>query len=434
MAAPDARSLEYMDPGERSQIQLERLQATLNRANKMVPFYRERFLGSKAQPSQVDTLEDLRRVPFTERRHLSENYPYGLFSVPLRDIVRIHTAPGASVVPSVSGYTVNDLTLWRQMVARALSAAGMTANDILQIHLDEGLANWGRDYKDGAERIEAGVIPLTALPLEKQLMVLKDYKTSFLVTSASGALHLVDTLFQTGLHPSELALKTLILVGEPVSADMRASIEKKLDLGTWVHYGLSEVPGPALAFECEAHDGLHVSEDHFYPEIVDPATGQLVPNGESGELVLTTLTTRAFPLIRFRTGDRMRFLSNKCPCGRTLRRVQWLPDRTDDTVIIRGVKVHQEQIFQHIERILGFAPRECRLMAGRRGSSMGLQVWLGVDDELFSDEIKELEQLVESVTNGLRHDLGVPVKVRLKEKAESNFRPAKWITDPEEYR
>ncbi len=434
MTTPDTRDWEFGDPEERAQYQLEKLQATVNRAHNTVPFYRDRFLDSKTEPSHVETLEDLRRVPFTERRHLAENYPYGLFAVPLRDIVRIHTAPGTTGTPSVSGYTANDLALWRRVVARALIAARMTDHDILQILLDPGLANWGRDYKDGAETLGASVIPLTSLPLEKQIMILSDYKTSFLVTSVSGAISLVEGLYNSGVQPGQLALKTLILVGEPVSLDTRANLEEKLHINTWVHFGLSEMPGPSMAFECEAHDGLHISEDHFYPEIIDPESGEPVSPGESGELVLTALSAGAFPFLRFRTGDRVRLNTQACSCGRTLCRMEWLPDRTDDTVVIRGVKIHQEQVFSYIERTLGFAPMECRLAAGRRGSSLGLEVWIGVDDHVFSDEVKELEQVRDSVAKVLRHDLGVPVRVRLKEKTVSYPKKEKWIMDPEDYR
>jgi phenylacetate-CoA ligase len=409
------RKAECLDVEQRGQQQLERLQSSLNRANRSVPFFRNRFHEQGFDPAQVESMADLGRIPFTEREHLSDNYPYGLFAVPLRDIVRIHSAPGSGLKPTVSGYTQQDLVFWRELVARSLVASGVTASDVLQIVLDPGLANWGRDYKDGAETIEASVIPLTVLPPEKQLMILFDYRTSVLITTPSAAMQLTQMLFRANLNPNVLALKTLILVGEPASPEVRAQLTEQLHVETWVHYGLSEVPGPALAFECECRQGLHVSEDHFYPEVVDPSTGALVPEGAVGELILTTLTTRAFPLIRWRTGDRARLLSEPCSCGRTLRRLEWLPQRTDDIVVIRGVKLHHRHIVPLLERELGFMPQHYRLRAVRREFEDFLEVWLCVDEQMFSDEIKVMERVISDLRGELSQELGVPVDIRLKE-------------------
>ena len=412
---------ECLDPEERSQEQLERLQSTLNRAYKSVPFYRNHFQQQGIDPVQIESLEDLRKIPFTRREHLSENYPYGLFAVPLRDVVRIHSTPGTELKPTVSGYTKQDLILWRHLVARALSAAGVGRTDIMQIDLDPGLTNWGRDYKDGAETIEAGVIPFTILPAEKQLMILRDYKTSVLVTSASAAAQLMHLAFHANLNPNELALRTLILVGEAPDARIRNQLEEQLHVKTWAHYGLSEVPGPAIGFECEECRGFHVSEDHFFPEVIDPATGEPVPEGEEGELVLTTLTTRAFPLIRFRTGDRFRALSAPCCCGRTLRPMEWSSKRTDEITVIRGVKVHYNQILQLLERSLTPPPRALLWVSKREELRDYLEVWLRVDEGIFSDEVKEMEKLMQRLGVELTQELGVPVKIRLKE--EGSFEP-----------
>ena len=407
---------ECLDLEERAQQQLERLQSTLNRAYKNVPFYQNRLRNAGVEPSHIEAVSDLARVPFTEREHFSENYPYGLFAVPLRDVVRIHTARGTALNPTVSGYTRQDLAAWRSLTARALATAGVSRADILQIDLDPGLANWGRDYKDGAEAIEASVIPLTLLPPEKQLMVLSDYKTSALVTSASAADQLIHHLFRANINPTSLALKTLILVGEPPDAGVREHLETQLHAKTWVHYGLSDVPGPALAFECEVHQGLHVSEDHFLPEVVDPQTGESLPEGTEGELVLTTLTTRAFPLVRFRTGDRVRMMpGGKCACGRTLRRIEWFHRPGDEMTIVRGVKVQQQQILLLLERALGFAPDSWRFLARKQKLRSYLEIWLEVDDRLFSDEIKEMEKLSRNLGMDLEQELGVPVRIRFRE-------------------
>lgn len=414
MIARDA-SQEYLDLEERAQQQLERLQSTLNRAYKNVPFYQNRLREAGVEPSRIESVSDLARVPFTEREHLGENYPYGLFAVPLRDVVRIHTARGTALNPTVSGYTRQDIALWRELTARALATAGVSRSDILQIDLDPGLANWGRDYKDGAEAIEASVVPLTLLPPEKQLMVLRDYKTSVLVTSASAADRLIDHLFRANINPISLALKTLVLVGEPPDPEVRDRLERQLHAKTWVHYGLTDVPGPGLAFECEEHRGLHVSEDHFLSEVVDVRTGEAVLEGGEGELILTTLTTRAFPLVRFRTGDRVRMMAGECPCGRTLRRFEWFPRPGDEVMVIRGVKVYRQQVLLLLERALGFAPGSWKCMAGKQELKDCLEVWLEVDDRLFSDEIKEMEKLSRDLCMDLEQELGVPVRIRFRE-------------------
>ena len=405
-----------LDPEERKQLQLERLQSTLNRAFRNVPFHRNRLQEKGLEPSCIGSIDDLARLPFMERKHLGEHYPYGLFAVPLRDIVRIHSAPGTTSNPTVSGYTRQDMLLWRQMTAMALEVSGVTSRDILQINLDFGLANWGRDYKDSAEIIGAGVIPSTTLSLDKQLMVLRDYKTSVLITTPSMASELADHMLRSGVDPAELNLTTLVLVGEHADNTFRALLEEQLHVTTWLHYGLSEVPGPAIAFECGEHAGLHVNEEHFLAEIINPGTGRVVEAGCDGELVLTTLTTRAFPLIRFRTGDRARIIREICPCGQSLTRIEWLGRRTDDMLNIRGVKVHRRQILFQIEKALGFVPDYCRISKNQKGLKNLLEVRIAVDDTLFSDEIKALESVVKKLSNILHENLGVPVIIRLKEK------------------
>ncbi len=416
--APDTRT---PDPEETSQLQLERLQSTLNRAAKNVPFHRNRLLSGRGAgeppPAFVESLEDLALLPFMERKHLGEHYPYGLFAVPLRDIVRIHTAAGATVNPTVSGYTPQDLGIWREVVQRALAAAGVTPHDILQIALDWGLANWGRDYKDGAEALGASVIPNTPLSLEKQLLVLRDYKSSALITTPSAAAQLAKRIFALNLNPTTLNLRTLILVGEPPDRGFRDHLEDQLHVVTWLHYGLSEVPGPAVAFECRSHEGLHVNTEHFLPEIIDPATGRVLRKGETGELVLTTLTTRAFPLIRFRTGDQARLIPHPCPCGSPSIRIEWLPARTDEMLNIDGVKVHGRQIRHHIESVVGGAVEFHHFVKRRPDEKNSLEIWLTMEDNLFSDEIKVLERLVRDTQERLHENIGVRVAIHLRERS-----------------
>jgi len=405
------------EDSERLQLQLERLQSTLNRAYRNVPFHQHRLSSDNI----IENTEDIARLPFMERAHFAEHYPYNLFAVPLRDIVRIHTAPGTGDNPTVSGYTRQDLQVWQQIVSAALKAAGVDHHDILQIHLDAGLANWGRDYKDGAEAIGAGVIPNTAMSAEKQIMILRDYRTSVLITTPSAAFQLADHLFKANLNPTALSLKTLILVGEWIDESSRKELEKELHVSTWLHYGLSEVPGPAIAFECGQHDGLHVNEDHFIAEIIDPKTGNVLPHGETGELVLSTLTTRAFPLIRFRTGDIARLIKTPCVCGRSLSRIAWQDGRSDDILSISGVKVHEQQIRRHLESSLGFLPQYRFFVRKERGIRDYLEVWVAVGGDLLSDEIKALEKMVRDAEAKLEENLSVPVSVHLKEKSSFIF-------------
>jgi len=404
---------------EREQLQFERLQSTLNRAYRNVPFHQKRqnelAAASGRDPSLLDSLADIDSLPFMERQDLGEHYPYGLFAVPLKDIVRIHTAPGTTFNPTVSGYTCNDLAAWRSMMARGLGAAGLTSQDILQISLDTGLNNWGRDYKEGGETLAVGVIPHTSLSAEKQLMVLRDYKTSVLVTTPTQATHLAGHLFRADLNPTALNLKRIILVGEPVARQFRVDLETQLHTETWVHFGLSELPGPAIAFECGLHQGLHIQEDHFLAEIIAPDSGRPLPPGEAGELVLTTLTARAFPLIRFRTGERARLLEAPCPCGRPLKRIEWLEKRTDALLNLNGVRVNPQLIQAHLSRQLGFSPRCIHTVRRPPLEAPFLEVEIAVEERLFSDEIKVLEQRIRAIRLMLRENLGVPVNVVLGE-------------------
>ncbi len=410
-------SFVQMEKEEQTQLQLERLQSTFNRAYRNVPFHRDRFTAMGIDISQIQTISDIVLLPFMERRHFSENYPYNLFAVPLRDIVRIHTAPGTGHHLTVSGYTAQDLKTWETILSRALTAADVTPHDILQISFHQGLANWGRDYKRGAEALETGVIPNTQLSAEKKLMVLRDYKTSVMVTTPVAAQQLAAHVLENGININTLALKTLILAGEAMDSTARRQLEENLHVATWQHYGLSEVPGPAIAFECEYHAGLHVNEDHFFPEIIDPATGRVLENNTFGELVLTTLTTRAFPLIRFRTGDRARIPADACPCGRGLRRIEWCGERTDELIPVDGVNLNRRRIHELLEQDFDIPAESAGLTVSIQDDKKCLEIRIPLTEALFSDEIKGLERLIQRAVNRLEDNLCVPVVILLREKA-----------------
>ncbi len=406
--------LEYT-PEEKIQLQLERLQSTLNRAYRQVNFHRHRMNAAAVEPGQIESLDDMSLLPFLERSDFSEHYPYELFAMPLRDIVRIHTAPGISRNPTVSGYTSQDLDMWRRITARALTAASVSAHDILQVAFNQGLANWGRDYKDSAEDIGVSVIPNTQLSIDKQFMILRDYKTTVLVTTPAMAFQLADYMHRMQVGPAALNLHTMIIAGETISDGFRKDIEERAFVTCWLHYGLSEVPGPAIAFECSAHDGLHISEDHFLAEIIDPETKAILPPGETGELVLTTLTTRAFPLIRFRTGDSARIMEAPCPCGSPLARIQLFPERTDDIMKVDGVKIHSRQVCNILEDTLPVTTEQITCRVTDDKGNKQLEILIPMNDEIFSDEIKEIEKLLRKTEHRLREDLGVAVLIRLVE-------------------
>jgi len=405
--------MDGMSVEEKDQLKLERLQSTLNRAFKNVPFHRNRLLQRDILPEHIASLEDLTKLPLMDRTHLGTHYPYGLFAVPLRDIVRIHTAPGTGPSPSISGYTKTDLIVWKKLVTRSLGAAGVTDLDIIQIHLPPGLANWGRDYKDGGEALGSSVIPNSPLSLAKTLMVLKDYKTTTLITTPAFAQQLVNHMFDHGHSPNRLTLKRVILVGEPVDKATIKDLEQRLHVDAWNHYGLSEIPGPAIAYDCKILGGLHINDDHILPEIIDPQTEKPVPRGEKGELVLTTLSARAFPLIRFRTGDTARLLTDTCGCNSPLMGMEWFKERTDNMIIISGIKVSLDQVKVYLQNALGVEHPECRIDRIRKDGTETLKICLTMDDALFSDEIKELERVIADTEKALAEQVGVPVKIRL---------------------
>jgi len=399
------------------QLQLERLQSTLTRAFRQVKFYRRQFERLGLRPEDVRSLGDLARLPFTTRADLSENYPYGLFAVPLRDIVRIVSSPGTTEKPLVVGYTSQDVKLWLELLARLYTAAGVGREDIVQLILPPGLANWRRDLQAGAEYLGASVIPAATLNFAKELMVLRDYKTSVLVTTPSLALHLLTVMQQMDLVPADLSLKKALLVAAPLPPPLRREIEEGLQVRACTAYGITEVMGPGLAYSCEADGGLHFSADHFYPEIVDPVSGAPLPEGAEGELVITTLSTLAFPLVRFKSGDRTSLLTEPCPCGRTLVRLGEVRGRVDAIFSVGGIKVHPRQIGALLSQALGGHAPEFHCQVATEAGLEILDIELTVAEAFFSDEIKALEGLCRRVRRHLQDHLGINARITLKELA-----------------
>jgi len=395
-------------------IQLRRLQVTAQRVYATVPFYRKKFDEAGIRPGDLKSLKDLQRLPFTTKQDLRDNYPYGMFAVPLREIVRIHSSSGTTGKPIVVGYTKNDIRTWSNLVARFMTAAGVTRDDLVQIAFDYGIFTSAFGMHHGAEAIGASVIPMGMGDTEKQIMIMQDYKTTVLVSTPSYALSLAERLEQFDISPNALSLKVGLFGGEPWSEKMREEIESRLMLSATDNYGLSEVIGPGVAGECSCKKGLHLYEDAFIPEIIDPETGKTLSPGQSGELVLTTLTKEAFPMIRYRTGDITSLDYTRCECGRTMARMQKVMRRSDDMLIIGGVNVFPAQI----EKILfsvaqGETPYQ--LVVERKGAVDNLEVVVEVTDKIFSLELQKQRSFLETVKKRVSVETGISVAVKLVE-------------------
>ena len=403
-----------MDRRDLEQLQLERLQSTLYRVGTHVPFYRKKFAELKVDYDDFKSLDDLRRLPFTVKQDLRDNYPYGLFAVPQRDIVRIHSSSGTTGLATVVGYTRNDLKNWSDLVARVLTGAGVTKDDVIQIAFGYGLFTGGFGLHYGAERLGASVIPISAGNTKRQIQIMQDFKTTALVCTPSYALIIADTMMEMGINPNGLSLRVGLFGAEPWSEAMRSEIKEKLGIRATDNYGLSEVMGPGVAGECEECYGLHINEDHFLLEVIDPETLEPVAPGELGELVVTTLTKEAFPMIRYRTRDLTRLIPETCACGRTFQRMQRIVGRTDDMLIIKGVNVFPIQIEKVLFEIEGTQPHY-QIIIDRVNHNDQVTVLVEVNEALFFDQVKKQRQMVEHIKGKLVSELGIGVNVKLVE-------------------
>lgn len=397
------------------QLQLERLQSTLYRVGTHVPFYRKKFDALKVDHDNFKSLDDLRRLPLTTKQDLRENYPYGLFAVPLRDVVRIHSSSGTTGLATVVGYTKNDIKNWSNLVARILTGAGVTADDVIQIAFGYGLFTGGFGLHYGAERLGASVIPISAGNTKRQIQIMQDFKTTALVCTPSYALIIADTLMDMGINPSGLSLRVGLFGAEPWSEAMRREINEKLGIVATDNYGLSEIMGPGVAGECQECNGLHINEDHFLLEVVDPDTLEPMEPGETGELVITTLTKEAFPMIRYRTRDLTRLMPEPCPCGRTLMRMQRIMGRSDDMLIIKGVNVFPVQIEKVLFEIEGTEPHY-QIVVDRENHSDRVTVLVEVVESIFFDEMRKQRTMVDHIKARLASELGISVDVKLVEE------------------
>lgn len=406
---------ECLPRADLAKLQLLRLKNTLKRVATNVPFYRNKFNDLHLDPEKITSLDDLRDYPFTLKQDLRDNYPYGLFAVPLRDVVRVHSSSGTTGMATVVGYSKNDISTWADLVARILCGAGVTPDDVIQIAFGYGLFTGGFGLHYGAERLGASVIPISAGNTKRQIQIMQDFKTTALVCTPSYALKMADVMMDMGINPNGLSLRYGLFGAEPWSEAMRLEINERLGIRATDNYGLSEVMGPGVAGECAECNGLHVNEDHFLIEVLDPETLEPVALGEVGELVITTLTKEAFPVIRYRTRDLTRLLPEPCPCGRTSIRMSRMMGRSDDMLIIKGVNVFPTQIESVLFEIEGTEPHY-RLIVERENNEDKLTVMVEVVESIFFDEMKKQRALVETIKKRLASELGIGVQIKLVEE------------------
>jgi len=405
---------ECMEREELTMLQFTRLRDTLNRAYRNVPCYQNKFHSLGLVPEDVKSLSDLPLIPFTTKEDLRLNYPYGMFAVPLREVVRIHSSSGTTGKPTVVGYTRHDLNTWSELVARFMTAAGVTEDDIVHIAFGYGLFTGAFGLHYGAERIGASVIPMSSGNTDKQIMIMQDYRSTAVVCTPSYAMTMADRMEKLGIDPASLALKVGLFGAEPWSEEMRREIEQRLGIIATDNYGLSEVMGPGIAGECLHRCGMHIFEDHFIAEIIDPETGEVLPPGATGELVLTSITKEAFPMLRYRTRDITRLDFTPCACGRTHVRMKKTMGRSDDMLIIKGVNVFPTQIEEVLFQVEGCEPHY-QLVIEREGTMDTLEVQVEVNEAIFFDEMKKQRAFVDLLEKRLFSALGVGAKVKLVE-------------------
>ncbi|OFX14560.1 MAG: phenylacetate--CoA ligase [Armatimonadetes bacterium RBG_16_58_9] len=426
------RSVEKMDRNEMRQLQLERLQTTVNRVYRNVPFYRRKFEQLNVVPEDVMSLDDLVKLPFTTKTDLCDGYPYEMFAVPLREIVRIHSSSAGAAKPIVAGYTKNDLKHWADLVARVMSAAGVTKDDVVHIAFDYGLFTGGFGMHYGAERLGASVIPVSSGNAERQIQIMQDFRSTALVATPSYALYMLELMERMGISPAALSLRVGLFGGEPMGERTRSEIESRLGIIATDNYGVSAVMGPGIAGECELKDGLHINEDNFLFEIVDPDTLEVLPEGAEGELVITTLAKEGLPMIRYRTRDVTRITAGRCKCGRTAARMEPVRKRTDDMIIVRGVSIYPSEIEKLLYDIEQVEPHYRIVLDRERGIDY-LTLNVELSGQMISDQMQRLIELEETIKQRVRAVVGLTPRVKLVEpKTLRQVGPANRVVDRRE--
>ena len=427
------REMETLAGAELEALQLSRLEETLDRVWNSSSAYRARIQEAGINPSSIKSLEDASKLPFTRKQDFRDSYPLGMLATPLEDVVRLHASSGTTGSRTLVGYTARDLDTWSELVARFATAAGVVARDVAQISFTYGLFTGGFGLHYGLEKVGATVIPASGGNTELQLSLIKDLKTTVLVATPTYALHIAEVGIAQGLDFEACSLRVGLFGGEPWSEGIRERIEADTGMTATDNYGLSEVVGPGVSGECELKDGMHIAEDHFIAEVVDPASGERLPDGEQGELVLTTLTREAMPVIRFRTGDLTVLTREPCECGRRNARMTKVLGRTDDMLIIRGVNVYPYQVERALLEVEGIEPHFL-IVLDRKGELDLLEIWVEVSQGVFSDDTREMRRFAQQVEAHLKGALNVKASVSLKEHntLERSTGKAKRIVDKRE--
>lgn len=405
---------ETMKRDELEQVQLERLQQTLNRVYRRVSYYKNLFNKISFDPDTISTLGDLKKIPYTSKDTLRLAYPYDMFAVPLREVVRMQSTSGTTGQPLIVGYTKNDIEHWTELTARVLYAGGVTKDDIIQICFPYGLFTGGIGFHYGAEKIGASVIPGSEADIENQIIIMRDYRTTAIACAPTYAALLYGAMNEKGVTPAELSLSKGLFGAEPWTESFRKEIEEKLSISVTDNYGLTEIIGPGVSFECDHKNGLHISEDHFIPEIIDPDTGRALGPGEKGELVLTTITKEAYPLIRYRTGDLTCLSYEPCACGRTLTKMGKVFERIDDMIILNGQNMFPSQFEQILIEVIGTAPK-FQLVIDKKETLDELEIQVEISGDFFFDEMKKLAELEITIIKEVKERLDFIPKVKLVE-------------------
>jgi phenylacetate-CoA ligase len=405
---------ECMSRDEMTVLQGERLINTVKRVYDNVEFYRKKMIDKGVEPGDIKSIEDISKLPFTYKQDLRDTYPFGMFAVPMSDIVRLHASSGTTGKQTVVGYTIGDIDTWAEVMARTIGCAGGTKDTILQVAYGYGLFTGGLGVHYGAEKMGCSVIPISGGNTKRQIQLLKDFGATMIACTPSYALYLAEELEEAGVKPGDIKLTAGILGAEPWSQEMRKNIEDRLGILAIDIYGLSEVIGPGVSSECSFKDGLHIPEDHFMPEIINPKTEEVLKTGEKGELVFSTITKEGLPLLRYRTRDISSLNTEKCKCGRTAVRMQKVTGRSDDMLIIRGVNVFPSQI-ESVLLEMGQTAPHYMLIVDRKGTLDTLEVQVEMTNDMFSDEVKVLENTEKKIKHEIESTLGIHADIKLVE-------------------
>jgi phenylacetate-CoA ligase len=428
------RHFECMERQELRRVQGERLRETVERVYYNVPFYRNKMQEAGLGPEHIQSVDDLHKLPFTTKQDLRDNYPFGLFAVPMSEIVRVHASSGTTGKPTVVGYSRRDISTWSEVMARTLTCAGANRHDFIHVAYGYGLFTGGLGLHYGGEKIGASVIPVSGGNTTRQLQLMHDFGSTVLACTPSYALFLAEAIEESGISRDELKLRVGVFGAEPWTENMRKEIEEKLRIKAIDIYGLSEVIGPGVASECLVQKGLHISEDHFLPEIIDPVSLKVLPECETGELVFTTITKEGLPLIRYRTRDLTRLNYEKCTCGRTMVRMEKCLGRSDDMLIIRGVNLFPSQVESVLLEMSEIKPHYL-LIVDRVNNLDTIELQVEVDEEFFQDKISQLQSLRQKIQNNLESTLGIGIKVTLVEPKtiERSEGKSKRVIDKRKY-